>query len=46
LLISFELKCTFWSKEDDLFLQEMAKIKTVTSSGQSQAEYEQTKIGE
>jgi hypothetical protein len=45
-LISFEQKCLFWSKEDDLFLQEMAKITTVTSFGQSQADYEQTKLGE
>jgi hypothetical protein len=29
-----------------LFLQEMAKITTVTSFGQSQADYEQTKLGE
>jgi hypothetical protein len=31
---------------NDLFLQEMAKIKTETSSGQSQADYDQAKLGE
>jgi hypothetical protein len=36
----------FWSKVNDLFLQEMAKIKTETSSGQSQRDYDQAKLGE
>ncbi|XP_060588918.1 uncharacterized protein CXorf38 homolog [Ruditapes philippinarum] len=43
-----ELKKQSEEHETQIFKlnEEMAKIKTVTSSGQSQAEYEQTKLGE